>query len=458
MALEYPTPESLISHDLADLPDQIEQALAYAEEVNRQTAAFSALDHQGAIAAAEDIAAGDRSASEDRPLLGIPVTVKDSMHVPGLPRWHGSASHPGTVSTSTSAPVRRLREAGAIVLGKTTMPDYGLLGAGVSSQYGIIRNPWDPSMNPGGSSAGAGVCVAAGVTPLSVGTDIAGSVRLPAAACGISALKPTQGSIGYAPASVWRSAGPMARKIAEVRALYRVISGPVSEDQLSLDTAPLASAAELPLQGLRAGVIEYPGYGIGMDDETGRLFEQTLATLASLGVEFTRIDPGLRDEDFDALDRCLMARCLSELSTCEEEARERLLPQIQSWVLPGRSLSAETYYDDFEHLSATASRLATLYDEYDAIFSPVLGTHQFAAEDFAPDTSQALLYHTSYTLWYNQTGQPAVSMPMGLSSAGLPVALQIAAPRFHDYALLNIAESVERILDLNLVYPDLSSR
>ncbi|GAB2551162.1 amidase [Leucobacter ruminantium] len=451
-------PEALRPGDLADLPGRIVKTLDYAETVGAATSAFSVLDREGAVAAAERIAQGDHSSATEQPLLGVAVTVKDSLHVPGLPRWHGSATHPGEISTTKSVPVRRLEEAGAIIVGKTAMPDYGLLGAGVSSQYGIIRNPWDLSKNPGGSSSGAGVCVAAGVTPLSIGTDIAGSVRLPAAACGISALKPTQGSLGYAPASTWRSAGPMARTIAEVRALYRVVAGPHVEDQLSLSTDPIESAVDLPLQGLRAGVIEYPGYGIGMDDETGRLFEQTLATLSSLGVELTRIDPGLRDEDFAALDRCLMARCLSELATCEEEARDRLLPEIRRWVEPGRSFSSETYYTDFEHLSATASRLATIYDEFDVIFSPVLGNHQFAAEDFAPDTSQALLYHTSYTLWYNQTGQPAVSMPMGLSTEGNPVALQIAAPRFRDYTLLNVAEAVERVLDLGLSYPDLSSR
>lgn len=458
MTHDDPTPKTLLPGDITELPGQIKNVLAHAELVDERTSAFSVLDREGAIATAQRLSDSNHYNHRQQPLFGVPITVKDSLHVPGLPRWHGSATHPGEISTAKSVPVRRLEAAGAIIVGKTAMPDYGLLGAGVSSQYGIIRNPWDLTKNPGGSSSGAGVCVAAGVTPLSIGTDIAGSVRLPAAACGISALKPTQGSLGYAPASTWRSAGPMARSVAEVRALYRVVAGPHAEDQLSLATTPIEAAAELPLQGLRAGVIEYPGYGIGMDAETGRLFEQTLATLASLGVELTRIDPGLRDEDFYALDRCLMARCLSELATCEEDARDRLLPEIQEWVQPGRSLTAENYYTDFEHLSATASRLASVYDEFDVIFSPVLGDHQFAAEDFAPDTSQALLYHTSYTLWYNQTGQPAVAMPMGLSSEGHPVALQIAAPRFQDFALLSVAEAVERVLDLNLVYPDFSSR
>ena len=173
--------------------------------------------------------AGQRFAAgtERGPLDGVPVTVKDSYRCEGLPRWHGSAVHDGLPPSQVdSAPVQRLREAGAIVIAKTTMPDFGMLASGISSQFGIITNPWDTSLTPGGSSAGAGVTLAAGVTPLAMGTDIAGSVRLPAAHCGVAAIKPTQGLIAYAPASMARSAGPMARSASDLEAMLEAVGRP----------------------------------------------------------------------------------------------------------------------------------------------------------------------------------------------------------------------------------------
>lgn len=449
------------------LHDSVTQQLAHIQVVQDATNAFSCLASPENLDAQVDAALAADKVQESSPLMGALVSIKDSFHVPGLPRWHGSASHPGDISQTESTPVRRLREAGAIIVGKTTMPDYGLIASGVSSQFGITRNPWDLSASPGGSSSGAGAAVAAGATRYALGTDIAGSVRLPAAHCGISALKPTQGALAYAPASTWRSAGPMAPTIAEVRELFGVVAHPDPADQLSRElpggsrsgTSQSADAAGAhprgSFYGLRVGVLEWPGYGPRMDSTTASLFRSTVDLLAADGAELTPLTPGITEADFRALDRCLMARCLAELAGCTAERRDALLPAVRDWAGPGAQLTAAEYVRDFEHLSSVASRLNSEFSHFDLIISPVMGEHSFPATDFGPDTTAPLLFHTNYTAWFNQTGQPAVALPMGLSAAGHPVGVQLAGRLGADIGLLDHAQHLEALLDLRLSYPDL---
>lgn len=438
-----PDPESIISH---------------LHRVNDATNAFTCLDESRIQAEIEPGKARNNKVQEKQPLFGALVSVKDSFHVPGLPRWHGSATHPGAISTSFSTPVERLSRAGAVITGKTTMPDYGLIASGVSSEFGITRNPWDLDASPGGSSSGAGAGVAAGATQYALGTDIAGSVRLPAAHCGITALKPTQGSLAYAPASTWRSAGPMARTVRETRELFRVVAFPEPSDQLSRPLPPQTPhSIRTELRGLRVGVMEHPGYGPQMDAPTAGLFRNVVDLLAAQGAQLFAVAPGLTDGDFAALDRCLMARCLSELASCPADRRSALLPAVREWSEPGSTQSAADYVRDFEHLSAVAARLSAAFAEYDIIVSPVMGVHRFPATDFGPDLASPLLYHANFTAWFNQTGQPAAAIPMGLSDAGHPVGLQLAARHGSDFELLDIAEQVEALLDLRLEYPSFGS-
>ena len=446
----------------AALKARIDETLSRAHRVNARVNCFSTIDDDASNRPNGRTEPTQNLVPSTGPLSGVMVSVKDSLHVPGLARWHGSATHPGTISTTASVPVERLTRAGAIIIGKTSMPDYGLLASGLSSQFGVIRNPWDPRVSPGGSSSGAGASVSAGVTESALGTDIAGSVRLPAAHCGVTALKPTQGTLAYAPASTWRSAGPISRRVTGVRSVYQALTGPSAADQLSARTdSPQGGAVSTPswepspalLHGLKVGVLEWPGYGPTMDGDTSTLFDHALALMGEHGASLSDVNPRITTDDFYALDRCLMARCLAELETCPDELRHYLLPQVLEWSRPGRNHSASDFYRDFEHLSSTASRLNVVFDAFDVVVSPVMGVHWFPAEDFGPDIGKPLLYHTNYTAWFNQTGQPAVSLPMGLSTRGLPVGLQIAGRRFDDFALLDIAEAIERILDVQLDYP-----
>ena len=196
--------------------EAVEAQLAYAGEVSDKVNAISQISPT-AIDEARESERRWAAGCPIGPLDGVPVVVKDSYHIAGMKRWHGSAIHNGDApSTGTSEPIARLREAGAIVVAKTTMPDMGMLGSGISSQFGIVRNPWDTTVSPGGSSAGVGASLACGLGAFGLGTDIAGSVRLPAAHCGLAAIKPTQGRIAYSPASTMRSSGVMGRSVSDV--------------------------------------------------------------------------------------------------------------------------------------------------------------------------------------------------------------------------------------------------
>lgn len=446
--------QQLFRADPAAVVSEAVTAGRAAELATDHLSAFTCVSPDLADAAAEVVAAGP----DGKPLFGVPLSVKDSLHVTGLPRWHGTAMATGAVSGFDSAPVQRLREAGAIIVGKTTMSEMGLLASGLGSQFPVVRNPWNRSQSPGGSSSGAGASIAAGVTVAGIGTDIAGSVRLPAAHCGIAALKPTQNTLPYASASTWRSAGPMARTVADVRTLFEVVSRTDTSDQLSFgyDVA-VGSTRHRPddVSGLRIGVMEWPGYGPRMNEDTARLFRSAVDLLAGHGAELVDYTLGVSEQDFEALDRCLMVRGRAEVAAVDPARQRHLLPQVRDWLADGPDLSAVDYYRDFEHLSARAGQLLTTASEFDLVVSPVMGEHTFAAEDFGPDASRSLLHHCNYTAWWNQTGQPAISIPMGVGSDGMPIGLQLAARRRDDWRLLDIAEFLEAHLALDLEWPDL---
>lgn len=385
----------------------------------------------------------------DRPLNGVPVVVKDSFHVAGLPRWHGSAIHPGHLSQIDSAPVARLREAGAVIVGKTTMSELGLLASGNSSQFGDTLNPWNMGMSPGGSSSGTAAAIAYGVTPVGLGTDIAGSVRLPAAHCGIVGFKPTQGTIPYAPASNWRSAGPMGTTVADVREIFSVLSRTDESDQWSYPydlQTPAARDASAELDGLQIGVMEWPGYGAHMDAETRQLFERFLGLLSNAGAILSKYAPGLSEADFVELDLCLKIRCEAEVRSAPADRRSKLLPSVAQWMVSAQPRSAADYHDSLERLSFRAAHLLAASSHFDLLVSPVMGVHQFPADQFGPDITVPLLYHTNYTAWFNQTGQPALSLCMGFSGGGMPIGVQLIGRRRQDQWLLDISERVEELL------------
>src|SRR5579871_1646597 len=196
--------------------------------------AMYTVDADGALAQARASEARWRAGAPLGALDGVPITIKDNIAVKGFATPVGTAAGDMTPSPADSPPSARVREAGCVIIGKTTMPDYGMLVSGVSSLHGITRNPWNPSRNPGGSSSGAGASLVAGYTPLAIGTDIGGSVRLPAAYNGIFALKPSLGRVPVHPPFLGRTTGPMSRTVADAALLLTVLTKPDARDYMCL--------------------------------------------------------------------------------------------------------------------------------------------------------------------------------------------------------------------------------
>jgi Asp-tRNA(Asn)/Glu-tRNA(Gln) amidotransferase A subunit family amidase len=434
--------------------DVLERTLARIESRNPAINALAYVDTAGAQAAAE---ASARRWAADTPLGaldGLPVTIKDSVHAVGMPWRHGCAANAQLPDSAVDAPpAARLKEAGAVIVGKTTMPDFGMMAAGVSSLYGITRNPWDLSRSTGGSSAGAGAALAAGIGFSSVGSDIAGSVRLPAGHCGLVALKPTQGRIPHTAPSTMRSAGPMGRTVDDVMDLYDVLSRSDARDLWSLppETSP-TSREMLSPKGLRIGVLTDLGAGSHADDNVLAVVADAAAALRDAGANVSTMAPVFRDDAYPALDRLFQVRAATELESIGADLRPLVHPAIRQWCAPGAEYRATDLTRDGEAVARSAERMRAACTAFDYVISPVIPTVGFAAEACGLDPAYPLA-HCGFTAWFNQTAQPAVALCFGMSD-GMPVGIQVIGPRFADPHVLRLAKWLERSRPVTINWPE----
>lgn len=427
--------------------DILDQTIEQITAVNGQINAIAVVNDVEARTQAEASAERWSKGTPIGPLDGIPVSIKDSVNSAGLPWRHGTKPNRSLpVATVDAPPAARLREAGALVFAKCTMPDFGMLGAGVSSLYGITRNPWNLSMSTGGSSAGAGASLAAGIGSMSVGSDIAGSVRLPAAHCGLAALKPTQGMIPHLAPSTVRSAGPMARSVREVAELFEILSGPDARDTGSMPGGPLSIApsdhSDSAVAGLKVGLILDMGYGFQVHTEVEQVVRAAADMLRDAGAEITEVPPVFSNNPYPALDRLFQVRALTEWSAFDEQGRDEVLGGITDWCAAAANYTAVDHEQDINAVAADAARFSRLVDSFDVVLSPVLPGIGFKAEMLGLNSS-APLEHCSFTCWFNQSGQPAAAVGFGLSEE-MPIGIQIGGPRFGDAKVLALAEWLEQ--------------
>lgn len=422
-------------------------------------AALNAVAVMNAEQALEDAAASAARWAAGTPLSeldGVPVSVKDSFPMRGLPRWHGSKLNDAApASIHDGAPVRGLREAGATLFAKTSMPDFGLIGAGVSSQFGIIRNPWNRDLNPGGSSSGSGALVALGAGPLSIGTDMGGSVRLPAALCGLAGLKPTQGRIGYDPPKLIGSAGPMARTIADAAALLRVIGRPDLTDHLSLPGVfEWDGGVPASLEGTTVGVLlatDVPG---GVDAEVAEAVLAQAVVLAAHGATIVRIDEPLTTAaDRESFMTVLSTRGLPELLAVPEELWPLLPPQLLEQLLSRTEITAVEHVKNEKKLDAVRAKIAAVLNAYDYVLSPVTPVVSFPAEYVTPMRNDYSLDHMVFTSPYNLTSLPAGTVPVAMSASGMPIGIQVGGRRFDDAGVLGVLALLEQQRSFDLAFP-----
>jgi len=378
-------------------------------------------------------------------LDGVPVTIKDNIATSGVPVPLGAATNKLVPAAADAPPAARLREAGAVIFSKTTMPDYGMLSSGLSSFHPLTRNPWDLSKNPGGSSSGAGAAGAAGYGPLHLGTDIGGSVRLPACWCGLVALKPSLGRIPVDPPYVGRVAGPMTRTVDDAALMMSVLSRPDRRDGMSLPPNDINwKALDKPIRKLRIGLMLDAGTGQALEPGVRAVAVKAAKAFESAGAVVTEVDGIMSREILDGLDNFWRARMWDDLSRLTPQERAKALPYILKWAEAGAKLSGVDVIRGFNATMAIRSAAAKLFCDIDYVISPVSPVVNFAAELAAPINDPAKPFeHIAYTVPWNMSENPAASINGGFSSKGFPIGVQIVGRRFDDLGVLGMAKAFE---------------
>lgn len=381
------------------------------------------------------------------PLDGVPVTVKENIATKGHPMPAGTAAVETVIAAEDGPAAARLRESGAVILGKTTMPDFGMLSSGLSSFHRLARNPWNLAMNPGGSSAGAAAATAAGYAPINIGTDIGGSVRLPAAVCGAVGLKPSFGRIPVSPPFLGRVVGPLTRTVADAALAMQVLSRPDTRDYMSLPPAELAWSAEpLPLRGLKLGLCLHTGIGSEPEDAVVAAITTAARLFVEAGAAVEPIAPFLTRAMLDGLDGFWRTRFASDIAHFSEAQRAKILPYIRAWIEGGDALSGQEVYRGFAQMPAMSQAANTATAPYDYVLLPVWPTVSFPAEHASPINDPARPFeHIGYCVSFNMSEQPALSLNCGYAESGMPIGLQIVGRRFDDVGVLRLGAAFEQL-------------
>jgi aspartyl-tRNA(Asn)/glutamyl-tRNA(Gln) amidotransferase subunit A len=385
-------------------------------------------------------------------LDGVPVSVKDLLLTSGWPTLRGSLTIDEAGPWTVDAPVvARLREHGAVLLGKTATPEFGWKGVTDSPLTGVTRNPWDPARTAGGSSGGSAAAVAAGLGPLSVGTDGGGSIRIPASFCGIVGLKPTQGRVPVYPPSTFGTlshVGPMARTVADTALLLDVIGSPDYRDPLAMSRPSPASATPDPtrISGLRVAYSPALGYA-QVDPEVATAVGSAVTALEEHGARVTLADPGFGDPiaTFDVLWRAGAAQIVDGIPASR---RPLIDPGLAEMAAEGLRFSALDYLRALRGRSELGIAMGAFHQTYDLLVTPTEPIVAFAAGAEVPEgsTQPRWTSWTPFTYPFNLSHQPAATVPCGFSAAGLPIGVQVVGPRHADTLVLDACAAIEAAL------------
>jgi aspartyl-tRNA(Asn)/glutamyl-tRNA(Gln) amidotransferase subunit A len=426
-------------------------ALDAIETYDGRVNAFVLVDREGAMAAAKESEARWHAGEPLGPGDGVPTSIKDALWTRGWPTVRGSELIDAAGPWDEDAPsVARLRETGAVIVGKTTTPEYSWKGVTDSRRHGVTVNPWDTGKTPGGSSGGSAAAVALGMGPWSVGTDGGGSVRIPAAFTGTVALKPTYGLIPLYPPSAFGTlshAGPMTRTVADTAALLDVITGFDARDWSAMPTPPTSFLSGLDdgVKGLRVGYSADLGF-VRNDPEVDAAVRAAVDILAGAGAEVDEVDPGFSDpvQAFHVLWFSGEAKVLAAYGAIDDLAG-RIDPGLHRTAAIGSGFSASDYLDATAVRMELGQLMGRFHQTYDVLVTPTLPLPAFPAGQDVPDGSASPDWTswTPYTYPFNLTQQPALSVPCGFTAAGLPVGLQIVGARHADALVLRVGQAYQ---------------
>lgn len=455
-----------------------------AETLNERLSCFLTLDHEGALAAASSVDRARAAGETLGPLAGVPVAVKDNLCTRGVRTTCASKILGDYVPPYDAHVVEALRSSGAVILGKTNLDEFAMGSSNENSAFGSVANPWALDRAPGGSSGGSACATAAGLATLALGSDTGGSVRQPAAFCGITAIKPTYGRVSryglVAFASSLDQVGPMARSVREAAALLEVIAGHDARDATSAnrEVGSYLDACDGDVAGLRVGVVRDLLDGLH-DEDVRSAVQAALTALEDRGA--TLVDVSLPHAEhavsvyyliataeassnlarFDGIRYGLRVPGDNLVETYTKTRAQGFGPEVRRRIMLGTYALSAGYYDAF-YLKAQRVRTLirrdfdTAFEHCDVVCTPTTPTPAFSLGEKTDDPLQMYLADI-FTLPPSLAGLPAVSTPCGLSGLGLPIGIQLVAPPFEERRLCTAAQGVEDICGLVGRHPDVGA-
>lgn len=433
-------------------PVEVMQAtLARAEELNPSLNAICTPTFDAAMEAAREAETALMRDDPLGPLHGLPTTIKDLAFTRGVRTMSGSHVFRDRVPEFDHAHVERLRSAGAISIGKTTTSEFGWSGVSRSPLTGITHNPWKHGLNAGASSAGAAVCAAAGIGAIHQGSDGAGSIRMPAAFCGIYGLKPSHGRVPYWPVppnGLISHVGPMTRTVADAALMLQALCGRDDRDMTSLDlpAADFLGRLDDGIAGLRVAYSPDLGY-LKVDPEVAGSVERAVRAFEELGCAVEEVDPGWGDPT--AMEHCLFATNLAGMfGDLLERWQDKMDPGLVAIIRHGMTYSGTDYCKAFAQRLAYYDKVHAFFDRYDLLLTPTLSVAAFPADRLIPEHWEQhewdWLRWAGFSYPFNLTWLPAATCPCEFTADGLPVGLQIVAGRHQDLRVLQASRAFEQ--------------
>ena len=425
------------------------------ESLNPKLNAFLTVCADEAIAGAKAAEQAVTDGDELGPLHGVPISVKDLEMTGGIRTTFGSLIFNDHVPDTDSGVVERVRKSGAVILGKTNTPEFGMSGTTENRLGDDCRNPWDTSRTTGGSSGGAGAALAAGLCPLATGSDAGGSIRIPSSFCGVYGIKPTLGrvarfgGVAHSASNPVAQPGPMALNVRDAALLLQVLSGPDERDAVSLREQPPDYLADLDagVNGLRIAWCPDLGYA-AVDPQVVKVASEAVRVFEELGASVD--EPGIKLEDPMVLLRSITsANSYAAYGHFLKERPDDLMDDTRNRLEIGRQVTGAEYARALRHLEQLRYQVGVLMEKYDLLLTPTMAVPAFSVgqrPDYIAGRQLELdRAFNPFSLVFNMTQQPAASIPCGFSSDGLPIGLQIAGRRREEVTVLQASAAFEQV-------------
>ena len=445
--------------------EAVETLSAAIREFNEPINAVVTLDDDGAVDRAREIDRQIQSGElKDSPLAGVPFLAKDLDVTAGVRTTFGSRAQENYVPGWDMLHIARLKAAGCVLVGKTNTPENGILPNTYNDVFGVTRNPWDLERGPGGSSGGSAAAAAAGFAPLTTGSDGGGSIRTPASFCGVFGLKPTFGTVPFGPKGIGicntiGHIGPITRTVADAAAMLDVMAGEDERDRASLPKGPgLLAGLDTPFESRKIGYSFDLGYA-PVEPDVRALFEKALEKLQDAGWPLEEADPNIGERS-----GVISAIILFEWGTIpmltadsDPEGFATFTSEAKEMVERRRRFSTEDLWDALHGRKDLCTAMGIFFDTYDLLLTPTLTRGAFDAgkpwpvKPESPDEFEMTFHGLLYP--FNLTGDPACTIPMGMTSEGLPAGLQIIGPRHADLRVLQAARVYEQLSDFTALRP-----